>query len=159
PTPSSTSTHTPTAPGATSTASPSPSPSPSATSVPPTATATSARPTPTRAPGLFQRTEERAPRANFSVLRSAFFGDLHVHTRFSADAHIFGTRTGPRDAYAFARGAELPIADDDEQQTRRARIERPLDFTAVTDHSEFFGEVLLCSTPGSPVYDIDMCRD
>lgn len=127
-------------------------PSPSATAVPATATATAtaARPTPSRAPGPWQRTEERAPCARYAPLRSAFFGDLHVHTRFSADAHIFGTRLDPCGAYAFARGAEVALADDDEQQTRRVTIERRLDFTAVTDHAEFFGEVLLCSTPGTP---------
>ena len=34
-----------------------------------------------------------------------------------------------------------------------AQIERPLDFAAVTDHSENIGAVSLCMTPGSDVYD------
>src|ERR1051325_5427586 len=106
----------------------------------------------------WQRTESRAPCTSFDPLRAPYFGDLHIHTRFSADAYIFGTRVGPPDAYAFARGAQIVLADDNERQTRSARRDRPLDFAAVTDHSEFFGEVLLCSTPGSPVYDDPMCQ-
>jgi hypothetical protein len=105
----------------------------------------------------WQRTEERAACRSFDPLRRPFFGDLHVHTRFSADAYIFGTKVGPRDAYAFAQGAGITLADDDELQTRSTRLDRPLDFAAVTDHSEFFGEVNLCITPGSPLYDTEMC--
>jgi hypothetical protein len=92
------------------------------------------------------------------MLRRPYFGDLHVHTRYSADAYIFGSRGGPRDVYAFAQGGEITLSDDDEQQTRTARIDRPLDFAAVTDHAEFFGEVDLCSTPGSLVYDEQLCQ-
>src|SRR5258708_6534045 len=106
----------------------------------------------------WQRTETRAPCASFDLLRNPYFGDLHIHTRFSADAYIFGTRVGPVDAYAFATGATIPLSDDDELQTRSARIDRPLDFAAVTDHSEFFGEVRLCDTPGSSVYDSNECQ-
>src|SRR5256885_15014726 len=73
----------------------------------------------------WQRTESRQPCASFDPLRAPYFGDLHIHTRFSADAYIFGTRVGPPDAYAFARGASIPFADDDEQQTRSARLDRP----------------------------------
>ncbi len=105
----------------------------------------------------WRRTETRAPCASFDPLRSPYFGDLHIHTKFSADAYIFGTRVAPPDAYAFAREAPIVLADDNEDQTRSTRIDRPLDFAAVTDHSEFFGEVLLCDTPGSLVYDDPTC--
>src|SRR6185503_17815968 len=33
-----------------------------------------------------------------------------------------------------------------------------LDFTAVTDHSEQFGEIQICLTPGYPGYDSDDCE-
>ena len=36
--------------------------------------------------------------------RNAYFGDLHVHTRFSFDAFSFATRGSPDDAYRFATG-------------------------------------------------------
>ncbi|MBY0275614.1 DUF3604 domain-containing protein, partial [Candidatus Binatia bacterium] len=107
----------------------------------------------------WQRTEERARCTSFDPLRQPLFGDIHIHTRYSADAYIFGTKVGPRDAYAFAQGASIALTDDDEQQTRSTRLDRPLDFAAVTDHSEFFGEVNLCITPGSLLYDTEMCQN
>ncbi|HUE29676.1 MAG TPA: DUF3604 domain-containing protein, partial [Verrucomicrobiae bacterium] len=109
-------------------------------------------------PPPWQRTETREPCARFDLFRQPHFGDLHIHTRFSADAYIFGTRVAPRDAYAFATGSPIPLADDNEQQTRSERIDRPLDFAAVTDHSEWFGEVRVCDTPGSSVYDTNECQ-
>jgi Protein of unknown function (DUF3604) len=105
------------------------------------------------------RTETREPCAGFDLLRRPFFGDLHVHTRCSADAYIFGTRVTPHEAYDFMRGvASVTLADDNEDQTRSAHIQRPLDFGAVTDHSEFLGEVNLCSTPGFIAYDDMQCQ-
>ena len=110
------------------------------------------------APPPWQRTETRQPCTRFDLFRQPFFGDLHIHTRFSADAYIFGTRVGPQDAYGFATGAPITLADDDELQTRSSRIDRPLDFAAVTDHSEWFGEVRVCDTPSSSVYDSNQCQ-
>ncbi|HSP97253.1 MAG TPA: DUF3604 domain-containing protein, partial [Candidatus Dormibacteraeota bacterium] len=119
-----------------------------------------ATPTPSAAPSgaPWQRTEERAPCDDYDPLRQPFFGDLHVHTRYSADASIFGTKAEPRDAYDFARGGTIMFSDADEQPTRPVHLDRPLDFAAVTDHSEFFGEVDVCTRPDSPVYDIRMCK-
>ena len=42
--------------------------------------------------------------------------------------------------------------------TRPARLERPLDFVALTDHADFQGEVALCTRPGSPAYESEACR-
>jgi hypothetical protein len=104
-------------------------------------------------------TEEREPCADFSPLRRPFFGDTHVHTAWSFDASSQDTRNKPPEAYAFARGGPMGIQpyDDDNQAQRHIQLDRPLDFTAVTDHSEFFGEIRMCTTPGSPGYWHPVC--
>lgn len=92
-------------------------------------------------------------------MRSAFFGDLHVHTARSFDAVIEGTRATPAEAYAFAQGAPLSIPPFDEGKvaSRTVRIDRPLDFMAVTDHAEFFGETQLCNSKDSPGFGLPGC--
>jgi len=90
----------------------------------------------------FERTEEREPCDDYSPLKRPFFGELHIHTSFSADAIVAGTTAGPREAYEFAKGAPIGIApfDFDGNPNRVAQLGRPLDFAAVTDHSESFGD-------------------
>lgn len=83
----------------------------------------------------------------------AFFGDLHVHTKLSADAFVFGARTSIEDAYRFAQGEEITLFDG-----RTVRIGRPLDFVAITDHSESFGEYYVCTTPSHPRYSNQWCE-
>jgi len=36
-----------------------------------------------------------------------YFGDLHVHTKWSFDAFAFGTIATPRDAYRYALGNQI----------------------------------------------------
>jgi hypothetical protein len=50
------------------------------------------------------------------------------------DAGAFGARLGPKDAYIFAKGNEITTSTG-----QRAKLSRPLDFIAVTDHSDGFG--------------------
>jgi hypothetical protein len=113
-----------------------------------------------RAPGGAPPDTGRAPCAARSPLRNAYFGDLHVHTMYSFDAYAFDVRTTPEQAYRFARGESvvLPPLDTSGQGTRMVRLDRPLDFAAVTDHSEFLGEVEECITPGSAAYDSTTCQ-
>jgi hypothetical protein len=109
------------------------------------------------ASGPWERTETRAECSEVTPLRRPLFGDLHVHTGASHDAHLWATRVEPRDAYAFARGGAVTVPDASGALTRTVRLERPLDLTAVTDHAEFLGEVRVCNTPASPAFSDPMC--
>jgi hypothetical protein len=63
-----------------------------------------------------------------------YFGDTHLHTAYSTDAGMLGCRLGPEEAYRFARGEEVTSSTG-----VRARLQRPLDFLVVADHSENLG--------------------
>ncbi|NND37801.1 MAG: DUF3604 domain-containing protein [Gammaproteobacteria bacterium] len=109
---------------------------------------------------LVRYTEKREICDERSATRNAYFGDLHIHTAFSYDARPAGTETTPADAYRFARGESIPVPPYDEQgnPTAMQQLKRPLDFAAVTDHSEFFGEMRLCYDPGSEVFEMPSCQ-
>ncbi|MBM66494.1 MAG: hypothetical protein CMH55_09700 [Myxococcales bacterium] len=103
--------------------------------------------------------ETRAVCAERSEEKIALFGDLHVHTALSFDAWTEHVRKGPEDAYAFAQGASitLPPLDENGEGTRQLQLPAPLDFAAVTDHAEFFGEVQTCLDPAATGYETADC--
>jgi len=91
--------------------------------------------------------------------RRAYFGELHLHTTMSFDAWTFGTKITPDQAYRFARGETVmvPAAQLEREEGLKssgavpAKRAWPLDFTAVTDHSEYLGAVAQIDNPDSPL--------
>lgn len=82
--------------------------------------------------------------------RNAYFGEEHIHTSWSVDAWLMGNRiTGPDDALKYAQGQTIkhPMGYD-------IKIETPMDFMGVTDHSEYVGVTKEANTPGSAVSKI-----
>jgi hypothetical protein len=90
-------------------------------------------------------TPEQPPKPNPD--RNAYFGEEHIHTSWSVDAWLMGNRlTGPDDAYKYAQGQTIkhPLGYD-------IKIDTPMDFMGVTDHSEYVGITKEANTPGSAV--------
>lgn len=83
----------------------------------------------------------------FNPLKEAYFGETHLHTAYSLDAYLGGTRLLPSDAYRFAKGEAVEVNGE------KITISKPLDFCAVTDHAEYLGEMYANATPGSTGYD------
>jgi hypothetical protein len=79
--------------------------------------------------------------------RNAYFGDEHIHTSWSVDAWLMGNRlTGPDEALKYAQGQTIkhPLGYD-------IKIDQPMDFMGVTDHSEYVGVTKEANTPGSAI--------
>ncbi len=107
------------------------------------------------------RTETRMDCTAYEALRTPFFGETHLHTSLSGDSAFVRVRTNPRDAYMYALGSAigLPPYDPNDMPTRTTQIRRRLDFTAVTEHAEFLGEIRTCLQMGLPGYDHQNCID
>src|ERR1700730_2247202 len=76
--------------------------------------------------------------------RQAYYGDLHLHTSYSFDAYVlFGAKVDPDGAYRFARGESVDFLG------ASAKRNEPLDFLAVTDHSENIGVFNSLDDPNS----------
>ena len=71
-----------------------------------------------------------------NIDKNPYYGDLHVHTKYSFDAYVFGVTASPDDAYNYAKGAAIkhPLGYD-------MQLREPLDFYAVTDHGFFMGMI------------------
>lgn len=104
--------------------------------------------------------DERQPCAAIDPLKRPFFGDLHVHTRYSLDASTQGTRTSPEQAYRFALGEKVPIQPWTKNgwPLRSLQLRRPLDFAMVSDHAELIGEVRMCNLPQVEGFTSWQCR-
>jgi hypothetical protein len=75
-----------------------------------------------------------SPYAGITYPSHVYWGDQHLHTAWSADAGMSGATLTPRDALRFARGEEV-ISNTGQP----VRLSRPLDWIAVTDHSDGAG--------------------
>ena len=77
--------------------------------------------------------------------RRAYFGDTHLHTSFSPDAGMAGTKVGPNDAYRFVLGETVTSSTGQE-----ATISKPLDFVVIADHAENLGlaDAIASADPG-----------
>ena len=101
-----------------------------------------------KAPQQAQQTDGAAPaeeRVEKNPDRNAYFGEEHIHTSWSVDAWLMGNRiTGPDDAFKYAQGQTIkhPLGYD-------IKIDTPMDFMGVTDHSEYVGVTKEANTPGS----------
>ncbi len=82
---------------------------------------------------------------DYTPQKRVYFGDLHIHTSYSLDSFSFANRNDPATAYRFARGlTSVPVAAGEGGTTTIPALARPLDFAAVTDHSEFLSLMGLC---------------
>ena len=78
-----------------------------------------------------------SPYAGRTFPERPLWGDSHLHTSLSMDAGGFGNRVGLHDAYRLARGEEI-IASSGQP----VRLSRPLDWLAITDHSDGMGFII-----------------
>jgi hypothetical protein len=86
--------------------------------------------------------------------KNAYFGETHIHTSWSVDAWVIGNRiTGPDDALKYAQGQTIkhPLGYD-------IKIETPMDFMGVTDHSEYVGVTKEANTKGSALSKMPEAR-
>jgi hypothetical protein len=75
-----------------------------------------------------------SPYPSKSFPNNVYFGDTHLHTSYSTDAGMTGTKLGPEEALRFARGEKVMS-----NHGLPARLIRPLDFVVVADHAENLG--------------------
>lgn len=87
--------------------------------------------------------------------RNLYWGDLHLHTSYSLDAFGVGnTYVDPDQAYRFARG--IPVYH--KTLDTKVQIDRPLDFLAVTDHSDSMGLDVMAATGDSMLQGSEVGR-
>nr|WP_170337262.1 DUF3604 domain-containing protein [Ruegeria arenilitoris] len=86
------------------------------------------------APNVAPDRAEYSPYPDQSFPNQVFFGDTHLHTSYSWDAGLVFNKLSPSDAYKFAKG-ETVVASTGIP----ARLQRPLDWLVVSDHSDGLG--------------------
>ena len=100
-------------------------------------------------PLAYEYSEQRERCSDYQINKQALFGDLHVHSLYSFDSYISSQRNDPWDAYRYAKGEPITLPGASGEQLLTAQIGRPLDFTSVTDHAEFLGQINVCTEDAS----------
>jgi hypothetical protein len=77
-----------------------------------------------------------SPYAGRTYPTRVYWGDQHLHTSWSADAGMSGATLTPEHAVRFARGEEVMS-----NTGQPVKLSRPLDWIAVTDHSDGMGVI------------------
>ena len=86
------------------------------------------------------------------------WGLTHIHTSLSADAGLMGITLGPDQLFRSAMGQEVTTSTG-----LKFKMERPLDWLAITDHAEYLGlsdqlmtgnPELLANPTGKKWYDL-----
>ncbi|ANQ27879.1 hypothetical protein BA894_10655 [Vibrio natriegens] len=75
-----------------------------------------------------------SPYAGRTFPTRPLWGELHLHTSWSADAIAAGTRVGPDEALRYAQGEEITSSTG-----QAVRLSRPYDWMMVADHSDAMG--------------------
>ena len=78
--------------------------------------------------------ENYSPFVNQNFPDRVLWGATHIHTGLSADAGLTGVTLLPADMFRYARGEVVTI-----DSGLKVRLDRPLDWFAVTDHAEYLG--------------------
>ncbi|WP_226704175.1 DUF3604 domain-containing protein [Microbulbifer elongatus] len=89
------------------------------------------------------------------IAEQVYFGNFHVHTSYSFDALTNGANTTPADAYRWAKGEAIPAA----AAAGVMQIKRPLDFYAVSDHSEYLGVFKKMQDPNNPASKLPIASE
>jgi len=87
--------------------------------------------------------------------KTAWFGDLHIHSRWSFDAYSMKVRVGPEDAYRYARGQAIDHVSGEKIQLAGP----PLDFMALTEHGAYMGVSASLDDPNHPMRQIQFIQD
>jgi hypothetical protein len=88
------------------------------------------------------------------IATKLLWGDTHLHTSNSIDAFGFGVKLGPEEALRFARGEEVTST-----WGIKAKLDRPLDFLVIADHSGGLGATrLLYEAPRMMIKDPTLLR-
>jgi len=99
---------------------------------------------------LYPEGKPYSPYVDRNFPERPLWGDSHLHTALSMDAGGFGNRLGLKEAYRFAIGEQVTASSG-----QPVRLARPLDWLAITDHSDGMGLIddMLAALPMVTQYE------